>query len=123
MIRCCSSSVRSSKSSGMRRSICSLPVGFGVFEDFLAAIAHAFQAAADCVNGRGHAALEQGHREADGAAAGGIVAGGGHRLILDVAGQLVVEVEFLAIEVEGGCADFAFGEKLVNFARVGMRER
>ena len=94
------------------------PVGLGVFQDLLAAIAHPLQAAADGVDRRGHAALEHGHREADGPAPGRLVAGGGHRLVFDVAGQLVVEVEFVAVEVEGGRADLALGEQLVDLARV-----
>ena len=48
-----------------------LAVGFGIFENFLAAVAHALQAAADGIDRRRHAALQHRHREADGAAAGG----------------------------------------------------
>ena len=97
-------------------------VGLGVFQDLLAAIAHPLQAAANGVHRRGHAALEQCHREADGAAAGGLVACGCHRLVFDVPGQLVVKVEFVAVEVEGRRADFALREELVDLARVRVGE-
>ena len=100
-----------------------LAVCLGVFEDLLAAVAHAFQAAADGVDRRGHAALEHGHREADRTAPRRLVAGGRHRLVFDVAGQFVVEVEFLAVEIEGGRADLAIGEQLADLAGLGVRER
>ncbi len=66
--------------------------------------------------------MEQGHREADGSAAGGLVAGGRHRLVFDVPGQLVVEVEFVAVEVKGGGANLALREELVDLARVRVGE-
>ena len=99
-----------------------LAIGLGVFEDLLAAVAHAFQAAADRVDRRGHAALEHGHREADRTAPRRWVAGGRHRLVFHVAGQLVVEIELLAVEIEGGRADLAIGEQLADLAGLGMRE-
>ena len=43
-----------------------LAVGLGVVEDLLALVAHALQAAADGVDAGGEAALEHGHREAQG---------------------------------------------------------
>ena len=47
-----------------------LAIRLRVREDLLAAVAHAFEAAAHGVDGRGHAALQHRHREADGAARG-----------------------------------------------------
>ena len=99
-ISACSSSGSSSKSSGMRCSICCLPVGFGVGQDLLARCLHALQGPPDGVDARGHPALEHGHREADGPPAGESSADGPDRLVLDVAGQGVVEVEFVVVQLE-----------------------
>jgi hypothetical protein len=104
----------------MRRSILILPISLGVFEDLLTAVAHAFQAAADRVDRRSHAALEHGHREADRTAPRGWVASGRHRLVFDVAGQLVVEIEFLAVEIKGGRADLTIGKQLTDLSGLGM---
>jgi hypothetical protein len=99
-----------------------LAVRFRVFEDLLPTVPHPLEAPPDGIHGRGHAALEQRHREADGPAAGRGVARGGHRLVFDVPGELVVEVEFVPVEVERGGADLALGEQLVDLARVRMGE-
>ena len=97
-------------------------VGFGVGQDLLAPVLHALQGAADGVDARGHPALEHGHREADGPAGGRVVGRGPDRLVLDVAGQRVVEVELLAVELEGRGLDLALGEELLDLARLRVGE-
>ena len=77
-------------------------VSLGILEDLLAALLHPFQGAADGVDARGHPALEHRHDEADGPAGGRVVGRSPDRLVLDVAGQGVVEVELLLVQLEGG---------------------
>ena len=78
----------------------SAPAGsFRVGQDLLALVPHALQAAANGVDAGGEPALEHGHREAEGAAARGIVGSGLDGLVLDVARQGVVEVQFVVVDV------------------------
>ena len=105
MISCCSSSGRSSKSSGSVLSICSWRYASGSSRIFCALVPHALQAAADGVDAGGEAALEHGHREAERPAARRIVACGLDRLVLDVAGQRVVEIQLVAVDLKLGRLD------------------
>ena len=98
-------------------------VRLGIVEDLLAAVAHAFQGATDGVDRRRHAALEHRHRESDRPATGRLLLGRRDGLVFDVAGQLVVEIEFVADQIEGRRADFALGEELADLARLGIGER
>ena len=81
-----------------------------VGQDLFPPFAHALQGAAGGIDGRGHTAVEHGHREADCSVARRFFTRSGNRLVFDVAGQFVVEVEFVAVQVEGGGADLALGE-------------
>jgi hypothetical protein len=98
-------------------------VRFGVGEDLLAAFLHPFKAPTDGVHGRGHSALEHRHREPDRPPAGRVLPGGQDRLVLHEAGELVVEVEFLAIKLEVRGLNHALGEQLANLPRLGVRKR
>ena len=79
--------------------------------------------ATDGVDRRRHAALEHRHRESDCPATGRLLLGRRDGLVFDVAGQLVVEIEFVADQIEGRRADFALGEELADLARLGIGER
>ena len=83
---------------------------FRVGQDLFPPFAHALQGATGGIDGRGHTALEHGHREADCPAARRSFTRSGNRLVFDVVGQFVVEFEFIPVQVEGGGADLAFGE-------------
>ena len=76
-------------------------VGFGVGQDLLAALLHAFQRPAHGVDARRHPTLEHRHDEADGPAGRRVVGRGADRLVLDEPGQGVVEVELLLVQLEG----------------------
>ena len=51
-----------------------------------------------------------------------VVGGGLDRLVLDVAGERVVEVELVVVELEVGGLDLALGEELLDLARLGVGE-
>ena len=54
---------------------------------------------------------------------GRVLGRGLDRLVLDVAGERVVEVELVAVEVEVGGLDLALGEELLDLAGVRVGER
>ena len=97
-------------------------VRIGIVQDLLPAIAHPLQGPTHGVDRRRHAALEHRHRESDCPATGRFFLGRRDGLIFDVAGQFVVEIEFVAAQVKGGRADFALGEQLADLARLGIGE-
>ena len=122
MISCCSSSGRSSKSSGRLLGDLLLPVAFGVGENLFALFLHALQAAAHGVDAGGEAPLQHGHREAERAATGGIICGGFDGLVFDVARQRVVEVPFVVVDLELGGLNISLGEQGLDLAGLGVRE-
>ena len=118
----CSSSGRSSKSSGMRRSIRCRRYASGSARISSRFVFHALQRPPHGVDAGGHAALEHRHDEADGPARRRVVGRGADRLVLDVAGQGVVEVELLVVQLERGRLDLALREQLLDLAGVRVGE-
>ncbi len=97
-------------------------VALGVGQDLLALVPHALQAAAHGVDAGGEAALEHGHGEGQGSTADGAVLGGLDGLVLHVAGQRIIKVVLIAVQIEGGGADLALGEQLAYLAGFGIGE-
>src|SRR5206468_8999522 len=68
-------------------------------------------------------ALEHRHCEGESATASAIVLGSLDGLVFDVPGERVVEVVFVAIQLERGRADLALGEELLHVASLWIGER
>ena len=99
-----------------------LAVAFRVGENFFAFFLHALQAAADGVDAGGEPALEHRHGEAERPATGGVFGRGFDGLVLDEAGQRVVEVPFVVVDLKLGGLDIALGEQRLDLAGFRVRE-
>ncbi len=98
-----------------------LTVAFGVGEDRFALFLHALKAAADGVDARREAALEHRHGERECATAWRIFRGGLDGLVFDEAGQGIVEIQFVVVDLETRWCGRALGEQRLDLAgfRVG----
>ena len=67
--------------------------------------------------------LKQGHRKADSATAGRVIRRCQNRLIFDVSRELVVEIEFLTVELKRGRPHLAFREEPLDLTGIGIRKR
>jgi hypothetical protein len=100
-------------------------VRFRVGENRLASVPHPLQASPHGIDCGGHPSLKHRHRETNSSASSGILARCHDRLVFNVAGQLIVEIEFIAIELKPGRMNLPLGEELPNFPsfRVGKRDK
>ena len=87
-----------------------LPEFGRIFENLLALLLHALERSPHGIDTGGKPALQHCHRESNRAAARGIFPCRLDRLVLNIPCELIVEFQFLVVDLERRCLDVSLGE-------------